>query len=375
MKNAASSIDMHNVISTEEMYNIIRKNAQTIIDKPELSSLIPPVLFRGAPGVGKSTIVRQVAKDLGIGFVDVRLAQLERVDVSGLPSVENGTTCWNVPSFWPREGKGIILLDEITSCPPDVQVAAYQIVLERAISNSNYKIPDGWYIVAAGNRVEDRAVAKVMSAALANRFMHSDIEANAEQWVKWAAKNDIHPSVIGFINYLPSHLFEMDGQNVERGWPSPRSWERVSTMIPLYNDNEDILRKVVYGLIGNKVGVEFMEFHRINKSFVNVLKLMLDPTAKIELPARSDEKYAMCAALQYNLWHATDEKDQKARIDGFYRIVNEMTSDFATMTVMGAMQGTKAISAKDACSKLFYSDGYKDFAKKHGEHMRARYAL
>ena len=360
------NIDMHNLVSSEEIYNIIKTSAETLISNPDLAGSLPAIMLRGAPGVGKSTIVRSVAKELGIGFIDVRLAQMERVDFAGLPSVREGMTEWNVPSFWPRDmkSKGIILLDEITSAPSDCQVAAYSVVLDRRIPNSNYVLPNGWLIVAAGNRTCDRAVVKTMSSALANRFVHFEVEANAEDWVKWAITNDINPAIIGFINYRPSHLLKMEGQNLEQGWPSPRSWERVSNVIKMFNGNTELLRKVVYGLIGNGVGLEFMEFFKMSSEFDSILEVMVNEKAEFVLPDKNDKKYAVASAVIYHLWNGTNDKDTEARINGFYRILSKMPNDFGAMMIRSAMLGNKKVKPMDAMRKIMTNKNYATAAKK-----------
>lgn len=378
MATGKTTIDMHNIISSDEAFNIIRTNAETLINNPSLSHAIPPAMIRGAPGVGKSSIVKAVADSLGIGFIDIRLAEMEPVDLRGLPvpNHDEKSVQWYVTSDLPRDpnSKGIILFDELTSADRSLQVASYELILDRRLGNL-YKIPDGWYIVACGNRVEDRAVATTMSSALANRLMHFDIEPDAEEWGNWAIRNEIHPSVTGFIKYRPACLFEMDGQNLERGWPSPRSWERVSHMIPLYSKQESILRKVVYSLIGNKVGVEFMQFYNINKNFDDVLEMMTNPNAKIVIPKKSDEIFALCSAMQYLVWKAHDDEDLNKRIDGFMRICIEMESDFASMALIGAMQGNKNISGDVACSKMYNHPRYADWKAAHGAFLRKRYSL
>lgn len=357
---ANTAIDMHNVTSSEEIFNIIETSAKSLIANPELAGVIPAIMLRGAPGVGKSTIVRSVAEKLGIGFLDVRLAQMERVDFAGLPSVNNGVTEWNVPAFWPRDpkSKGIVLLDEITSAPSDCQVAAYSVVLDRRIPNSNYKLPDGWLIVAAGNRTCDRAIVKAMSSALANRFVHFEVEANSEDWVKWATMNSINPAIIGFINYRPALLFKMEGQNLEQGWPSPRSWERVSSAIEMFGGNDDLLRKMVNGLIGNGAGVEFMEFYKMSSQFDNVLDIMMNEKKPIVIPDKADQRYAMCSAVIYHLWNGNTKSDTEKRVSGFYRILMKMPNDFANLMVKAAMCGNKKISSLDAMQILLKSKHY-----------------
>ena len=374
--NNGLAIDMHNLVSADEVYNIIKTSAETLINNPELASALPAIMLRGAPGVGKSTIVRSVAKDLGIGFIDVRLAQMERVDFAGLPSVNNEMTEWNVPSFWPRDmnSKGIILLDEITSAPSDCQVAAYSVVLDRRIPNSNYTLPNGWLIVAAGNRTCDRAVVKTMSSALANRFVHFEIEANSEDWVKWATVNEIHPSVVGFINYKPALLFKMEGQNLEYGWPSPRSWERVSNCISIFNGNTELLRKVVYGLVGNGVGLEFMEFFKMSSEFDSILEVMLNESANFELPEKADKKYAVVSAVIYHLWNGKSTEDTEKRVNGFFKILSKMPNDFGAMMIKAAMLGNKKVKPLEAMKMIMINKNYAEAAKKFATGNPATFA-
>lgn len=378
MNTEKTAIDMHNLISSDEAFNIIETSVKALIENPELAHALPPVMLRGAPGVGKSSIVKAVAKKLGIDFIDFRLAQREPVDLRGLPvpNHEDKSVQWYVTSDLPRDpnSKGILMFDELTAADKSLQVASYELILDRRLGNL-YKLPDGWFIVAAGNRTKDKAVATAMSSALANRLSHFEVEANSEDWLRWAIQHSIQPSVTGFIKYRPACLFKMDGQNLECGWPSPRSWERVSNILPLYKDNEEVLRKVVYSLIGNNVGVEFMEFHRINKKFDDVLEIMLDPDAEINIPDRADERYAMCSAVAYLLWNGKDEADEAARIEGMYRIVMKLPADFATLLVKNAMLGNKKITRVQACMKIIKSPSYKNFAEKYGQDFTKQYKL
>ena len=360
------SIDTHNLVSSDEIFNIIDTAAKNLMANPDRAKSIPAIMLRGAPGVGKSTIVRSVAEKLGIEFIDIRLAQMERVDFAGLPSVNNGVTEWNVPAFWPRDpkSKGIILLDEITSAPSDCQVAAYSIVLDRRIPNSNYVLPNKWLIVAAGNRSCDRAVVKTMSSALANRFIHFELEANAEDWVKWATLNDINPAVIGFINYRPELLFKMEGQNLEYGWPSPRSWERVSNSIGMFNGSSDIMRKVVYGLVGNGTGLEFMEFFKMSSEFDSILEVMTNDNIEFELPTTADKRYAVAAAVVYHMWNGVDDADQEKRVNGFFKVLMKMPNDFGAMMIRSAMLGNKKVKPLDAMKAIMTNKNYAEAAKK-----------
>ena len=177
-----------------------------------------PVMLWGAPGVGKSDVVAQVAEKRGVELRDVRLSLLDPVDLKGfpIPDHDNKQMTWLPPHFLPamtvkkarallntKDGKktalpdhlmpndsqGILFLDELPSAPQAVQAAAYQLILNREIGN--YTLPEGWAIIAAGNREEDRAVVHKMPSALANRFVHLNFDIHLDDWCEWALDNGI----------------------------------------------------------------------------------------------------------------------------------------------------------------------------------------
>ena len=132
-----------------------------------------PVMLWGPPGVGKSDLIAQIGKRQNVSVIDIRLSQMEPSDLRGIPFRDDasGNVEWAIPSMLPdidRHGKeGILFLDEITSAPPSVSAAAYQLILDRKLGA--YEVPEGWAIFAAGNRQGDRGVTYSMPAPLANR--------------------------------------------------------------------------------------------------------------------------------------------------------------------------------------------------------------
>ncbi len=102
------------------------------------------VMIWGAPGIGKSSIVAQIAQECDLDFVDVRLSQLAPTDLRGLPVAENGISKWYPPEFLPRNGKGILFLDELNMAPPAMQGVAQQLILDRRVGS--YSVPEGWYV-------------------------------------------------------------------------------------------------------------------------------------------------------------------------------------------------------------------------------------
>lgn len=169
-----------------------------------------PVMIWGPPGIGKSQIVAQIAQHHSVPLLDIRLSQMEPSDLRGIPFRVDKFVEWAPPSILPdaqRHGlAGIMFLDEITSAPPSVSAAAYQLILDRRLGE--YRVPDGWAIFAAGNRQGDRGVSYAMPAPLANRFTHYEIEAHTDDWVTWAYAHGIDERLIGFLRFRPELLFD-----------------------------------------------------------------------------------------------------------------------------------------------------------------------
>jgi len=381
-KSSVSKIlDMHNTITAKDLDSILTLQVNTLKTNPEKSKFIPPLMVWGPPGAGKSSIIQAVANREGIGFIDFRLSQVEPVDLRGLPvpNKEEKSVEWFVTAEFPRDPKsrGILLFDEISAADRSLQVAAYELILDRRLGKL-YSLPDGWLVVAAGNRTEDRAVATTMSSALANRFMHVEIDPNSEDWIKWGAANDIHPAVLGFIKTRPENLFSIKNQNLERGWPSPRSWHRVSEMCKIYDkqktNNYYLLEKIVYGLVGNSAGIDFMTYYKLNEEFDDILEYMTNPAKTIKIPLENDRKWAMCTSMVYLLWKGTSKEDEAKRIDGFYRICMELgakNADFATYAMSTAMLGPTEQESQNHAMKLFdCKERYTEWAKLFGKAMK-----
>src|SRR5829696_4762350 len=172
-----------------------------------LAALVPtrrPVYLWGPAGVGKSSLVRQAAEQLGLGLVDVRATLLDPVDLRGLPRLDGDRAVWLPPAFLPRGGAGLLFLDELAQAAPLVQAACLQLTLDRKVGE--YELPDGWTVVAASNR----AGAHRLISPLLNRFVHLDVDVSPEDWQAWAVAAGVAPEVRAFLGYRPALLAQFD---------------------------------------------------------------------------------------------------------------------------------------------------------------------
>lgn len=205
----------------------------------------------GAPGIGKSSIVRGVAEHEGLELIDLRIAQLAPTDLRGIPVAQDGQARWYPPEFLPRSGRGILFLDELNLAPPTMQGIAQQLVLDRRVGT--YVVPEGWFIWAAGNRREDRAATYEMPAPLANRFIHLEAEASLEAFRHWGFVNGVDERVLAFLSWRPELLHRPDPDS--EAWPSPRTWEIASRLLRAELD--------ITPAVGRAAAHEFIAWSRI----------------------------------------------------------------------------------------------------------------
>jgi hypothetical protein len=272
----------------------------TILDREFLSAREghhTPVMLWGPPGVGKSQIVSQIAERHAAPVIDVRLSQMEPSDLRGIPFRVENRVEWAAPSLLPdedRHGKyGILFLDEITSSPPSVSAAAYQLILDRRLGD--YLVPSGWAIFAAGNRQGDRGVTYAMPSPLANRFSHFEVEANLDDWVAWAYGNGIDERLVGFLRYKPERLFDFDPGRHPIAFPSPRSWEFASRALRKFEDLPDLLLPALQSCVGASAGLELHAFVR-NLDRMPDLEAIL-AGKEVPLPEDIDIQYAVASSL------------------------------------------------------------------------------
>lgn len=272
--------------SINELKQIIKKVYELGKDKKYVSLMI-----WGPPGVGKSAAVRQASQELGVAFIDLRVAQMNPVDMRGLPTVDKvkNQAKWLTPDFFPTGGSGILFLDEMNLAPQSVMNAGYQLILDRRLGD--YVVPEGWIIVAAGNRAEDSPNVTKMPPPLANRFAHIQVSSPDDgEWRTWAINNGIAEQIVAFISKMPQHLF-VAPKITDKAWPSPRSWEFASHLLGVGED--------IDAAVGGGTASEFRAFTKVYERIPDVDKIMKGEKVKIPEKTEMDILWATCMSLLY----------------------------------------------------------------------------
>jgi hypothetical protein len=228
----------------------------------------------GHPGVGKSAIVRQAAERKNRLFIDTRLAFKENVDLGGypVPDAAEGRMIYYRPRFIPPaevpEGRdGIVwFLDESNRAHPTVIQTLFQIITDRRCGE--HDLPPETCIILAGNLGDEdnTTITDFDDSALDGRLVIVQLKPTAADWIRWAAREGVHPSVIRYITIYPEKLW--DERNIN---PNPRGWHQVSQAIRVsYGlEGEDELRrflaenggttleKMIVSLVGLVAGSDF----------------------------------------------------------------------------------------------------------------------
>lgn len=294
-----------------------------------LQTSIVPFLW-GPPGVGKSSVVRDICKEQNWKMVDLRLSLLNPVDLRGLPVINKETreVDWFPPKFLPRYDDsevGVLFLDEINLAPLATQSAAYQLILDKRVGE--YQFPPHWKIIAAGNRETDRANVYKISAPLANRFIHLEVIPSFEGWKQWAIANNIRNEIIQFLIIHRDYIFKMPADSQQRGFPSPRTWEFLSQLLNAFDYNEgdvvnEQLQQMIIGTIGEPEGRTFVRHlgsHKIQKVASMVEDFLA--TGKLTLPKVASMRFAITRSI-YDA-----HKEQKVKPEFYESFLQKLTKE------------------------------------------------
>jgi MoxR-like ATPase len=280
-----------------------------------------PLFIWGTMGIGKSDVVRETSRTIAkeknltynedisklnekncLSVIDIRLSQMDLSDLRGLPKFDETTktTRWYYPNFLPTNGQGILFFDELNLAVPTVQATAYQLILNRRMGD--YCLPDGWIIVSAGNRLEDRANVFETPAPLNNRFLHIELATpDVDDWIDWAVKNGVDTRISTFLKFKPI-IYKFDKTTKDKAFPTPRSWKFCSDMISdketkdcRVKEDWENLEILVASCVGEATAIEFIAWLRLNEK-LDIVEIMKNPL-EAKLPKEIDLIYAMISGI------------------------------------------------------------------------------
>ena len=259
-----------------------------------------PVSIIGKSGIGKTESIMSLAKELGVGFKELRLSHYQESDLVGLPYIDSdGKTKHAATNLLPDSNdtnQGILLLDEVTSSQKSMRSAVYQL-MDSSRKLGEYVMPSRWLIVACGNGPDDGGDFRGIEAAFMSRGFCWRAEASVEDWKQWALQAGVHPTVIAFLSFRPDYLHKMDLDKPYDMIACPRNWVKLSTQLfnmekrspnGIITDDED-LEFSSDGCVGATCGPSFSAFYRYNKEVINASDIMEGKVSISQLKSATDE--------------------------------------------------------------------------------------
>ena len=322
------------LLNISEVIKMLSESYISYIENGVKINEFPSIMLWGAPGVGKSQSVRQIAKNIKdttgkiVNIVDVRLLLFSPIDLRGIPTADKNkvNAIWLKPKIFEMDDAdsaiNILFLDEISSCTPAVQAAAYQITLDRTIGE--HKLPDNCIVIAAGNRMNDRSVVSKMPKALANRLMHIEVEIDVDSWLKWAKTNNLNEIVIKFISDNKKCLMMDHQYNENLAYASPRTWEMVSKVLNNTKNLSYSIEPLIAGLVGQDMALEFMRYVVVNGDIPRVVDIF---NGKGEYKSLTETQNEVLKNIIIN--YAKIEKDNVEKIINSVRFIIKMPYDYA----------------------------------------------
>ena len=311
-----------------------------------------PILLMGAPGLGKTAIMRQIAEEEGIGFVSYNMTHHTRQSALGLPlirkeefnGVERDVTAYTmseiVASIYELmrttgRKEGILFLDEINCVSETLAPVILQLLQAKMFGREN--VPEGWVIVAAGNPAEYNRSVREFDMATLDRVRLIEIEPDQEAWRVYAAGAGVHGAVMSYLNIHKENFYKAYLTPEGMSFVTARGWEDLSDLLKTYESlgiNVDI-PQISQFIRDGSVAADFAAFYEMYKRYENAY--MIDdilggnaPSAITERfrEAELDERIGVIGLLTARLNTAFKEfAGERAATDRLYEMVKSAGAD------------------------------------------------
>jgi len=312
--------------------------------KETIKSLFPiqrTICIEGSPGGGKTTIVQQVAEELGVPCIERHMPTMLVEDFGILFPNGDDKLHYKLPDWFPVKGKsperGILLFDDRNQASADLQKVLANICQARTLHG--VPMPDGWQVISTGNRQADRAGANRVLGHLRNRETVFDLDTHLDDWTAWALKHNVKPELISFIRFRPNLLHDYDPQRDQNG--TPRSWvEGVSDVLGTVPPEAEY--ESFKGAVGEGNAAEFVGFVKIFRKLPNPDNIILNPTTSA-VPTDPATLYALSGAIA-----------ERATENNFERVcqyAERMPPEFSVLTISYAARKKPELANTQAFTK------------------------
>ena len=323
-------------------YNDIKTSVLAQFAMPNGHKVVP--FITGKPGGGKSSVAREIAKELQAihNIPDSRVVEFnpslrEPTDILGLPQINGDHSKWLPPEefYTIRKGTGpaVLIIEELSDATMDMQNPLCRVILDRHAGQM--PLTDELYIIASGNRTEDKSGAQRLSTKLANRMRELPFEECLDDWIGWAVKEKVDPVLRAFIKWRPELLSSFDP--TKRANPTPRSWEdvsRIPTTLAGY-----LYFEHVRGSVGEGAAAEYCGFRKIYEDLPDIEKILGNPD-KAEVPTGANVLYALSA--KFVSCALDNPKEAGTLIDKLWPFLQRMPREYVVMIIKEIIMNSEA---------------------------------
>lgn len=239
-----------------------------------------PVLLLGAPGIGKTQIMEQAARECGVALVAYTITHHTRQSAIGLPFIskkEYGGREYSATEYTMSEivasiynrmsetglSEGILFIDEINCVSETLAPAMLQFL--QCKSFGNHEIPKGWVIVAAGNPPEYNKSVREFDVVTLDRVKKILVEPDYQTWREYAYKENMHPAILSYLELRNNCFYQMETTIDGKQFATPRGWEDLSRMMEVY---ERLGKSIMADLVG-----QYIQHERISREFAEYYEL------------------------------------------------------------------------------------------------------
>lgn len=302
-------------------------------------------MLSGSPGIGKSAIGHQIARNWGLKVIDLRLSQCDPTDLLGFPNIKGNKAGYVPMETFPVEGDPVpegyngwlLFLDEFNAASTAVQAAAYKLVLDRMVGIQH--LHKNVAIMCAGNLDTDGAIVNQMSTALQSRLAHFELVCCPDEWCNWAMENSIDHRITDYIKFAPGRIYTFTPDHTDNTYACPRTWEFTNRVLDI--PAPDLL-PMLASVISEGVAREFITFMKIYDSLPKMEDIKRSPDSTV-VPDEPSILFALSGSISHNM--KADSAEQ------LMKYVVRLPVEFQVVTLRDAIRRNKEMLSNAAIQK------------------------